>query len=111
MFTRVPFVLAALVAATVIASACEPPFPPFPPYDEPPPLKKPKKPVPEAAPFPQVGTVVALDGKEETVEYTVIVPVVVRETIRVKSNHRVTDDGGKTWEPVWTTTTVFRRQY
>lgn len=72
MFTRVSLVLAALVAATAITTACPPPLL----DDLPLPLKK-----PEAAPFPHVGTIVALDGKTETVEYTVVVPVLVRERI------------------------------
>ena len=107
MFTRVPLVLAALIAAAAFTAACEPPFPPFPPFDELPP----RKPAPTITPFPQVGTVVALNGKEETIEYTVVVPVLVRETVRVPSHFRVTDDGGKTWEPVWKTTTVYRWQH
>jgi hypothetical protein len=105
MFTRITFVLAALVAATALATACEPPFPPLPPDEFPPP----KKPAPAVTPFPQVGTVTALDGKEETIEYTVVVPVLVRETIYAKvGNLRVTDDGGKTWEPVRRPVSVYR---
>jgi hypothetical protein len=106
MFTRVPLVLASLVAATAIAAACEPPFPPLLPFDELPP----RKPAPTIVPFPQVGTVVALNGREETIEYTVVVPVLVRETVRTNPI-RVTDDGGKTWEPVWKTTTVYRWEH
>lgn len=106
MFTRVPLALGLVLAATMIAAACEPPFPPSP--DEP--LLKPHKPKP-AAPFPQVGTVVALDGKEEMIEYTVVVPVVVRETIGVWSNLREPGDGSKIRELGWKTVTVYRWQY
>lgn len=100
MFTRVPFVLAALVAATVIASACEPPFP-LPPYE---PI--PKK--PDVVPPPQVGTIVRLDGKEETVEYTVVIPVGVRDTLRVMPELR--DAEGRKI-PDWKNATGFRWEY
>ena len=65
MFTRVSLVLGAVLAATAVASACE-----LPPLVE---ELQPKKPAPEAAPFPQVGTVVALDATDGTIKYTVVV--------------------------------------
>jgi hypothetical protein len=76
MFTRIPLVLASLFAATVIAVACDPPREDFPPL--------PRKPVPAVGPFPQVGTVVALDGKDQTIEYTVVVPVRVRDKFHLE---------------------------
>jgi hypothetical protein len=68
MFTRVSLVLAAVLATAATAAACLPP-----PLEE----LQPKKPAP--APFPLVGTVVALDGRDETIEYTVVVPTLVRK--------------------------------
>ena len=65
MFTRVSLILAAVLAATAVASACQDPlFLPFEPQS--------RKPTPDPTPFPQVGTVVALNGKDGTIEYTVV---------------------------------------
>jgi hypothetical protein len=97
MFTRVPLVLGSVLIAAALAAACEPPF-------EEPPRKRPVQPV---APFPQVGTVVALDGKEETIEYTVVVPVLVRETIRLVPHHHGIPEDGATWERVRKPAPVF----
>jgi hypothetical protein len=105
MFTRVSLVLGSVLTAAALAAACEPPFPP--PFDDPP-LKKP---VQTVAPFPQVATVVALDGKEETIEYTVVVPVLVREPFGLRAEpHWVPDDGGM-WVSLRKTPTVVRWQY
>lgn len=67
MFTRVSLVLAAVLAATTIAAACEPL-----PHEELQPRKS------DPAQFPRLGTVVALNGRDQTIEYTVVVPVWTR---------------------------------
>jgi hypothetical protein len=108
MFARVPLVLGSLLTAAALAAACEPPDTPFPPLREPLP---PKGSVQTVAPFPQLGTVVALNGKEQTIEYTVVVPVLVREPIWRYREHPLGTGDGARWELVRKPGPAYHWQY